>query len=400
MDCETKLWLVVLFFFSATYMQHCVVGEPQVPCLFIFGDSLSDSGNNNKLRTDARVNYLPYGIDFPSGPTGRFTNGRTAVDIISNNSILRISLFRIMGCNWSCTEILRLEPRGPRFKFHQKSLGYAQLLGLDDFIPPFANTGASDILKGVNYASGAAGIRKETGTHLGEDICLGLQLQNHKVIVSQITEKLGSADQAQQHLNKCLYYVNIGNNDYLNNYFLPEHYQSSRTYSPDQYAAALAQEYSMHLKDLHALGARKFALIGLGLIGCVPHEISIHGKNGSICVEEESNAALLFNDKLKAVVDRYNEELFDAKFIFINSAVVSHQTLQLPLPKDVIICCKVGSNGQCIPNEEPCRNRNLYPFFDEFHPTEIVNQAIARSAYNAPIPTYAHPMDISHLVKL
>jgi len=38
----------------------------------------------------------------------------------------------------------------------------AQLLGFENFIPPFANINGSDILKGVNYASGAAGIRTET----------------------------------------------------------------------------------------------------------------------------------------------------------------------------------------------------------------------------------------------
>lgn len=58
--------------------------KPQVPCMFIFGDSLSDSGNNNHLLTSAKANFLPYGIDFPSGPTGRFTNGLTAADFISN----------------------------------------------------------------------------------------------------------------------------------------------------------------------------------------------------------------------------------------------------------------------------------------------------------------------------
>lgn len=57
-------------------------GSPQVPCLFIFGDSLSDSGNNNNLMTAAKCNFAPYGIDFPDGPTGRFCNGRTAVDLI------------------------------------------------------------------------------------------------------------------------------------------------------------------------------------------------------------------------------------------------------------------------------------------------------------------------------
>lgn len=43
-----------------------------------------DSGNNNNLETIAKVNYPPYGIDFPGGPTGRFTNGRTIADIMGS----------------------------------------------------------------------------------------------------------------------------------------------------------------------------------------------------------------------------------------------------------------------------------------------------------------------------
>lgn len=58
--------------------------EPQVPCFFIFGDSLVDNGNNNGILTLARANYRPYGIDFPQGVTGRFTNGRTYVDALGN----------------------------------------------------------------------------------------------------------------------------------------------------------------------------------------------------------------------------------------------------------------------------------------------------------------------------
>ena len=54
----------------------------QVPCFYIFGDSLVDNGNNNGILTLARANYRPYGIDFPGGATGRFTNGRTYVDAL------------------------------------------------------------------------------------------------------------------------------------------------------------------------------------------------------------------------------------------------------------------------------------------------------------------------------
>lgn len=83
----------------------------------------------------------------------------------------------------------------------------------------------------------------------GPDISIGLQLQHHKDIVSQIAKKLGS-DKVQQHLNKCLYYVNVGSNDYLNNYFLPQHYPTNGKYTTDQYAAALVKELSTYLKVL------------------------------------------------------------------------------------------------------------------------------------------------------
>lgn len=42
----------------------------------------------------------------------------------------------------------------------------AELLGFDDYIPPYALASDDAILKGVNYASAAAGIRDETGKQL------------------------------------------------------------------------------------------------------------------------------------------------------------------------------------------------------------------------------------------
>lgn len=71
-----KMWVVILSLLSGLLVN----AEPQVPCYFVFGDSLSENGNNNARLTLAKANYLPYGIDFPNGPTGRFTNGRTIAD--------------------------------------------------------------------------------------------------------------------------------------------------------------------------------------------------------------------------------------------------------------------------------------------------------------------------------
>lgn len=42
----------------------------------------------------------------------------------------------------------------------------AELLGFDDYIPPYASARGQTILGGINYASAAAGIREETGQQL------------------------------------------------------------------------------------------------------------------------------------------------------------------------------------------------------------------------------------------
>ncbi|KAK9096714.1 hypothetical protein Sjap_022211 [Stephania japonica] len=100
---------------------------PFAPALYVFGDSIVDSGNNNYLQTPIKVNYKPYGVDFPFGATGRFTNGKTVADYV------------------------------------------AQSLGLP-FAPPYlglsSHVDKRRIITGVNYASGSAGILPESGTAL------------------------------------------------------------------------------------------------------------------------------------------------------------------------------------------------------------------------------------------
>lgn len=70
----------------------------------------------------------------------------------------------------------------------------------------------------------------------GNNIDLENQVRNHRAIFSEISEKLGGSENAKEYLNKCLYYVNIGNNDYLFNYFLFSIYLTRLFYTPQQYA--------------------------------------------------------------------------------------------------------------------------------------------------------------------
>ncbi|XP_051128861.1 GDSL esterase/lipase At5g45670-like [Andrographis paniculata] len=337
----------------------------QVPCYFIFGDSLVDNGNNNNIQSLARANYLPYGIDFPGGPTGRFSNGRTTVDII------------------------------------------AELLGFDDYIPPYANVRGREILRGVNYASAAAGIRPETGRQLGGRIDFAGQVNNYKNTVAAVVDILGDEDAAADYLGQCIYSVGMGSNDYLNNYFMPLNYPTSRQFSPEQYADVLIQEYSQHIRELYNYGARKFVLIGVGQIGCSPNALAQNSPDGRTCVARINSACQLFNNRLRGLVDQFNRNSRDAQFIYINAYGMFQDLISNPQAYGLRVtnagCCGVGrNNGQitCLPFQPPCPNRNQFLFWDAFHPSEVANIVVGRRSYRAARSSDAYPFDISRLAQL
>ncbi|KAH9739731.1 GDSL esterase/lipase 7 [Citrus sinensis] len=114
--------------------------SPLAPALYVLGDSLLDSGNNNYLQTIIKANYSPYGEDFVNKCTGRFSNGKTVADFI------------------------------------------AEFLGLP-YAPPFLSFKPRDKLPltGLNYASGACGILRDTGHHLRL-----YNLGARKIVVSEI----------------------------------------------------------------------------------------------------------------------------------------------------------------------------------------------------------------------
>ncbi|KAK4402300.1 GDSL esterase/lipase [Sesamum angolense] len=123
---------------------------------FIFGDSLSDVGNNNYLaKSLARASLPWYGIDFGNGlPNGRFSNGRTVADIIGDN----------MGL-----------PRPPAF------------------LDPSLN---EDLIleNGVNYASGGGGILNETGSYFVQRFGLYKQIELFQGTQELIRGKIGESE--------------------------------------------------------------------------------------------------------------------------------------------------------------------------------------------------------------
>ena len=75
------------------------------------------------------------------------------------------------------------------------------------------------------------------------------QLRNYQISVRQIAGIQGDNDIATANYHsRCMFTVGIGSNDYINNYFMPCLYQTSRQYTPDQYAVVLIDQYSQQLK--------------------------------------------------------------------------------------------------------------------------------------------------------
>ncbi|XP_043703799.1 GDSL esterase/lipase At1g29670-like [Telopea speciosissima] len=340
--------------------------------LFVFGSSLVDNGNNNFLKNStSRADYLPYGIDFPLGPTGRFSNGKNVID----------------------------------------ELG--ELLKLPSFIPSFKNPTSKghNILHGVNFASGGSGILDDTGSISGCVITLRKQIRNYqKVTLRQLAHQLGRGSKnsliSSGILSKYLFVIGTGGNDYLLNYFLRN---STSSASLEAFTANLIRVLSMKLKKLYSLGARKFVLISIYPIGCIP-VVKTKFRIRQGCILPLNQAASLFNSELKSLVDVIKPDMPGSNLVYVNSYKIIDDIIEDPNPrgfKDTSnACCEVsvrkegGSGVLCKRGGNTCGDRNSHVFFDGLHPTEAVNKLIAKIAYASSFTVETYPINVKELAKL
>ncbi|MQM22653.1 hypothetical protein Taro_055709 [Colocasia esculenta] len=338
--------------------------SPLAPAMFILGDSLVDNGNNNFIPSIARANYLPYGIDVGS-PTGRFCNGLTVVDF------------------------------------------GASFLGLP-FPPPYLSLlpHGRKMVQGVNYASAAAGILDETGKHYGARVTFNGQIQLFETTVrTQLPLLIPDPAVMSEHLAKSVFIINIGSNDYINNYLLPNTYTSSHVYSREAFADLLIEKFSQQLKRLYQLGARKMVLVGIGPLGCIPSQLSAVNGNGS-CVERVNTLVSTFNQRLVPLMNTLNTSLPGCFFVYQNIYNTFNDMVQNPSKYGFKVannaCCGSGRYGgmmSCLPLQTPCNVRDQYIFWDSFHPTQAANAIIAGRCYSTS-GTDCYPITVTELAKI
>ncbi|KAE8662290.1 GDSL esterase/lipase 1-like [Hibiscus syriacus] len=178
--------------------------------LFIFGDSILDSGNNNYLSTipDFKADFWPYGETFFEYPTGRFSDGRLIPDFIAE---------------------------------------FAGLL----LIPAYLNPGNSKFTNGVNFASGGAGALVET--HQGLVIDLETQIKYFKKAERSLRKELG-VEETKKLLFDAVYFIGIGGNDYLT---------KPSGVTDEEFVSMVIGNLTAAFNEIYKKGGRKFGLTNM-----------------------------------------------------------------------------------------------------------------------------------------
>ncbi|XP_057522060.1 GDSL esterase/lipase 7-like [Amaranthus tricolor] len=351
-------------FFIFSYLLFCGKCSssklPLVPALYVFGDSLFDSGNNNFLPTLAKANYYPYGVNFPgSFPTGRFTNGKTTADFIAD----------YLGLPYPTPRVSLIKPTS---------------------------------LTGYNYASGSCGILPETGKFVGECLNLDEQMKMFETTVKiQLGLHFRNRTELAQYLAKSIFIFSVGNNDYINTYF--GIVKTRQHYSPPQFAKLLVDSLSRKLQRLYDLGARKIVVFELGPIGCIPSIMRGLRPKGIKCDENKNKIVSLFNNELGLMLNNLSLTLQHSHFIIGRAHSLAYDAIINPakygLRDSSNPCCKSWLNGtfSCIPELTPCSAPDEHFFWDGYHLTEATCSVVASHCING--SDVCLPINIQQLVQ-
>ncbi|KAJ1443696.1 SGNH hydrolase superfamily [Sesbania bispinosa] len=338
--------------------------EARPRAFFVFGDSLVDNGNNNYLLTTARADAPPYGIDYPTRrPTGRFSNGFNIPDLISQRLGAQATL-----------PYLSPELRG------------------------------ENLLVGANFASAGIGILNDTGVQFINIIRMYRQLEYFEEYQRRVTALIG-ASRTKRLVNQALVLITVGGNDFVNNYYLVPFSARSRQYPLPEYVKFLISEYQKLLQRLYDLGARRVLVTGTGPLGCVPAELALRSRNGQ-CDPELQRAAALYNPQLEQMIQQLNRKIGSDIFIAANTAQMHNDFVSNPTANGFVTskvaCCGQGPYngiGLCTPLSNLCPNRDLYAFWDPFHPSEKANRLIVEQIMSGST-RYMKPMNLSTILAL
>ncbi|KAM0878768.1 hypothetical protein ACQ4PT_034658 [Festuca glaucescens] len=323
-DLAMKQVLVAILAITSI-RRHLVVGgdvvQPskslkQVPAMYVFGDSTLDVGNNNYLAGPhvPRANMPLYGVDYPgSKPTGRFSNGYNVADFIAKK----------LGLKESPPAYLSLAP------------GTTPLV-------------VSALAEGVSYASAGAGILDST--HAGNNIPLSKQVMYFDSTKAKMQAKVGSAA-VRILLSRSFFLISVGGNDLFVFAAAPT--------NPVALYSSLISGYSTTITSLYNMGARKFGIINVGLLGCVPTVRALNSTGA--CNDGLNLLAAGFDDALKSLLASLAARLPGLVYSLADFYSHTQVTFANPQASGFVnidsACCgsgRLGADSDCLPNSTLC----------------------------------------------
>ncbi|KAJ4821888.1 GDSL esterase/lipase 6 [Turnera subulata] len=330
-----------------------------VPAIFIFGDSIFDAGNNHfNKNCSAQADFPPYGSSFFHHPTGRFTNGRTVADFIS----------QFLGIEF------------------QKPFLEAQIA--------VANGSRKDFpSNGINFASAGSGVLQATNQDWGVTT-IQVQLQ-------QFQELVGKNQIDKAVIPKSLFFIESGSNDIFN-YYLP---YGTPSLNPDAYVQAMLAQVANVTEQLYKLGARRIALFSLGPVGCVPARALLPDAPTNQCFEKMNLMVQKYNKGLESLVTSIPVKYPGAVGVYGAVYDIVRRFQSVPARygfSDVNnACCGDGTLGGLIQcgreGYKICQNPEKYLFWDYFHPTEHTYKLISKALW-AGKTSIIRPVNLSTLL--
>jgi len=335
--------LVVLF--VQTWMFTTIEAQ-NAPAVFFFGDSYCDTGNNDYINTGFKANFHPYGRDFIDHvPTGRFSNGKLMPDF------------------------------------------FVEGLSIKDLLPAYLDPKLqdSDLITGVNFASSGSGLDNLTNNVLNA-IPFWKQVIYFKEYTRRLVGLVGE-ERADIILNEAIYFIVIGSNDFINNYYRFSFRSSQLTVS--QYTDFLLQIYLSYIKELYNLNAHRIGLINVPPLGCLPATKTLrnYSQITGECVNEVNQAVSGFNAGLNAIIDELKPVLPGLKIVSLDFYGLALELIANPGKWGIEVtdkaCCVTGDIELVLICNRltpfTCPDPDKYIFFDQAHFTQRTYDIISHT---------------------
>ncbi|KAK1667069.1 hypothetical protein QYE76_055228 [Lolium multiflorum] len=231
---------------------------------------------------------------------------------------------------------------------------------------------------GVNYACAGAGLRDLDPNMDGWlTITMSKQLQQFAATRAQMEAKLGGAQAVKVFLAKSFFLIEVGGVDLT--HYLPY------PYGPTEVRDLLAL-YEGKIKSLHSMGARRFGLINVGLIG------NLRSLGGGYDVADMNKHAAEFNRGLKTLLAGLAKTLPGLHYsiadlytftqtVFANPSDYGFEDIQTP-------CSEYYGDS----SQPHCDNPAKHWFWDEYgYITEHAANLVATTFFYGP-PQFTAPV--------